>query len=486
MIEPFIPYKHQTDALEILHTMEIRGGKGGFLCDSPGMGKTATMSMYLKKYKIDRMADLIICPKSVLYIWEKEINRIYECLEPKGKARILIYAGKNRVEQIENIWDFVIISYNTVRSDIDIINSKFWGRIILDESHTIRNALKKSTSFSTHIVGLKDVSMYRFCLSATPYNNRLSDVVSQANFIGTTPYNDLNWWKANKDNISLINDWKNRYIIKRTKENILPIPKYHSISVIPTQIENNLIQMLKSKTHELYKEWKIAKANKNEADRIRLQACILALITKLRQISNSYYCLEEYTPDVNGIRKTCAKVDAILSKLYQCLKCGNKKNGIVIFSQFTSFLDILEIMLEEDFYGIERYRIDGTKTSEARETAIQNFNDSKIDRVMLVSLLAGGTGISLHRGSSTIFICEPYFNPFVELQAEERVHRLGQEEQVDVYRFTMKNSIEDWLEMLKIKKNENAHFLDMAKVGLSTSSGMSMDDLRSLFESKVY
>jgi len=484
-MQTFTPFKHQLEAIEQLKIMETIGF-GGFLSDSPGMGKTATMSMFLKKYKFD-MPDLIICPKSVLYVWEREITRVYECLEPKkDKPRILVNTGIKREINLAKKWDFVIVSYSTITTDLPHLIDKFWGRIVLDESHIIRNGIKTKSGFAKSIFELKDLSRYRYCLSATPYNNRISDVASQAYFIGTSPYDEVSWWKKNKNNQEILSIWKDKFVIKRTKEGLLKPPIYHTISVNPTNVEEKLIQALKQKTKKMLDEWQVAKARKDNSERMRLQACILALITQLRQISNSYFCIEDsYVPEVQEITENCAKVSSIITNIDKCLRT-DKKRSVVVFSQFTSFLDIIELMLEEELCGVDIYRIDGSKSSKHREEAIKGFNESKDSRVMLISLMAGGTGISLHQNCSNVFICEPYFNPFVELQAEERVHRLGQTEQVNVYRFKMENSIEEWLEMLKAKKNESAHMLDMSKSGLPVSTGITMEDLKELFRSKVY
>ena len=94
----------------------------------------------------------------------------------------------------------------------------------------------------------------------------------------------------------------------------------------------------------------------------------------------------------------------------------------------------------------------GSMNIKERNKVVDEFNVSNKPRVILVSLMAGGTGLSLHHGSSTVIISEPYYNPFIEQQAEERVHRIGQTEQVKVIRYVTKNSIETWMQSMKDKK----------------------------------
>ena len=122
-------------------------------------------------------------------------------------------------------------------------------------------------------------------------------------------------------------------------------------------------------------------------------------------------------------------------------------------------------------------------SSSKRISNINSFNLSKDRRVILVSLLAGGVGISLHHGSSTLFLCEPYYNPFVEQQAEERVHRLGQTNTVRIFRYVMEKSIEIWINALKSKKLDKAKFMKLSSIKRSDTS--SFNDLLKLFEENV-
>ena len=129
--------------------------------------------------------------------------------------------------------------------------------------------------------------------------------------------------------------------------------------------------------------------------------------------------------------------------------------------------------------GVDVYKFTGKMGQPQREQVVAEFNDSRRPRVMLISLHAGGVGLSLHHGSSTLFLCEPYYNPYVEAQAAERVHRIGQTEEVNVYRFSMDATVETWIRGLKQKKVQGASVLELADgAGGETRY---FDDLGSLF-----
>lgn len=472
-MNPITLYEHQNIAISILVDMETKG-RGGFLCDEMGLGKTITMAAYMFQYKIHRHPDLIVCPLSLLTHWENEIKKVYYTFSTYV-PRILVYHGKYRKNYLfSDHYDFIITTYAILSKD-ELAQGFRWGRVVLDESHTIRNP-KTKVAASARKVGSH--SMFNWCITGTPFNNRMKDIISQCEFIGTYPYNNKDWWKRKTggQNPEEVKKWSEQYVLRRTKDHLLLPPVYHDIEVEPYKLEVDLFQFLQEHTEEKWYEWKMATG----IDKIELQAYILALITKLRLYSDSYYCGSDPPPDQPY--KSNSKVHKIVKKVKKVIPiCPG--NSIIIFSQFVSFLDILELSLKNQIKGIEVHRFQGSMSKEDRDIAVHNFKVGKKPRVLLVSLLAGGCGLNLSF-SSTLFLCEPYFNPFIEKQAEERVHRIGQLHQVHIFRFHMNSPIEKWLHGLKAKKLEIA-----SGIGLATRSKdcktFSMDDLRDLFSQVV-
>jgi transcription termination factor 2 len=465
-------YEHQNIALPILSRME-KEGRGGFLADACGLGKTITMSTHLMMNKIVNKKDLIVCPLSLMEQWKREIKRVYKD-GGRPEPTILFFYGKSRTSSFsKKNWDFVITTYSII--GYGELNRKRWGRVVLDESHNIRNGLQsKKSKCSVAAFEIGKRSIYNWCMSATPFCNRIRDIASQCKFIGTYPYNDPKWWKNNGKNTQELSMWREKFVLRRTKENILPPPKYYDIEVKPTRSEFILVEKLRNEAQEKFERWK----RSNGLSRITLQGQIIGLIQRLRVVSNSYYCGENHI-DTSKVLNNNAKVRQILEfldrKIYK-----DPTNSVIIFSQFTSYLDILEKVIDDKMIGIEVMKFTGNMSSEKRDEVVKDFTTLKYPRVLLISLTAGGCGLNLVP-CSTVFIAEPYYNPFLEKQAEERVHRLSQYNQVSVYRFSVTNSVETWINSLKKNKLYLASGLDLVCKYDRTSLEFCFNDLSDLF-----
>jgi transcription termination factor 2 len=466
-------YNHQKIGLDILKDME-RNGKGGILADDMGMGKTVTIGVYLMKNKIGKKKDLIVCPLSLMKQWDNEIKRIYKCFG-KNKPTILIYHGKTRKEKFkEKDWDYVITTYSIIGTRE--LNNYYWGRVILDESHYIKNGLnsnKPKCAVAAYKIGRR--SDFNWCVTGTPFNNNIKDIASQCKFIGTKPYNNPKWWEKNDDSFI---EWREKFVLRRTKDNILKEPKYHNIKIKPTQEEVKLVENLRSEANRKFNKWKVSKG----LTKIRLQGKILGLIQRLRVVSNSYYCgekrinadqvLEENT-------KVKTMIDTMDKKIYD-----DPSKSIIVFSQFTSYLDILENVIQKIMPGIEVMKFTGTMNNDERNEVIKYFTTSTHPRILLISLLAGGCGLNL-LPCSTIFLSEPYYNPFMEKQAENRVHRLGQKSQVNIYRFYVSNSVETWINRIKQRKLFIANEMNLLSNNKDNLEDFSFEQLSELFTDLV-
>lgn len=266
--------------------------------------------------------------------------------------------------------------------------------------------------------------------------------------------------------------------MRRTKENILTPPIYHNIEVDPTRREVVLVETIRTEAQKKFENWKRAKG----LTKIKLQGQILSLIQRLRIVSDSYYSGEKKF-NVDDAVKENSKVNVMLETLDRKI-WEDPTHSVVIFSQFTSYLDVLEKVIEKNMVGIVVMKFNGSMSSEERDEVVKDFTTAEHPRVLLVSLMAGGVGLNL-MPCATIFLSEPYYNPFLEKQAEERVHRLGQKHQVNVYRFSMKNSVETWINKLKQMKMFVASGLDLLAAHEPTPVEFSFNDLAELFKDLV-
>ena len=479
----FKPMEHQLSAQNMMKNMESKG-RGGFLSDACGLGKTITMSMYLITNKMMGKTDLVVCPYSVINTWKEWLTNLKNWDEvDRLTPRILVYHGPRRHHKNNNLYnyDFVITTYAIISTGE--LNRKSWGRVVLDESHYIKNGLqRKAPKCARAAYEISSNALSRFCVTGTPFNNRMKDLAAQALFIGTAPYNDPSWWRDKAEDEKCMMEWRKLFMIRRTKESMLKPIKYQDNYVNPAKKEEMLVNTLRSQAAEEYKAWKMAKRLKDNIERIKIQGKLLALIQRLRIVSNSYYS-GEGAVDVDDVLSNNAKVEKMINDLDRLLDKDPKK-GVVFFSQFTSFLEVFEQVIEEIIPGVEVMKFYGSMSIEERDKVVKRFNKLRTPRVILVSLMAGGVGLSLHHGSSTIMLAEPYYNPFAEQQAEERVHRLGQENQVHVYRYYMNNSVENWIHGLKQKKLTLAGGLNLVKKEVIPID-FNFDDIADLFKEHV-
>lgn len=296
----------------------------------------------------------------------------------------------------------------------------------------------------------------------------------------TAPYNDPKWWKINSDNQEELAKWRKKFVLRRTKDNILKPPIYHNIEVTPTRRERLLVDKLRGQAKEKFEKWKRAKG----LEKIKFfQGQILGLIQRLRVVSNSYYCGESDI-DVDDVLEENAKVDEMINLLEEKVY-EDPSNSVVVFSQFTSYLDVMEKVIEEVLPGIEVMKFTGSLSSDERDEVITDFTTSDNPRILLISLMAGGCGLNLIP-CSTVILSEPYYNPFLEKQAEDRVHRLGQKNQVNVYRFSVTNSVETWINKLKDKKLFMASGFDLLSKHDSAPTEFNFNDLGELFNDLVW
>ncbi|CAL9133832.1 unnamed protein product [Musa acuminata var. zebrina] len=149
--------------------------------------------------------------------------------------------------------------------------------------------------------------------------------------------------------------------------------------------------------------------------------------------------------DVEKNWKESSKVTKLIKYLKRAQRSGEKS---IVFSQWTAFLDLLEIPLRK---GIGFLRLDGKLSRKKREIVLKEFSESRDKMVLLMSLKAGGVGLNL-TAASNVFLMDPWWNPAVEEQAIMRIHRIGQKRQVRVRRFIVKDSVEGRMQQVQARK----------------------------------
>lgn len=478
-------YAHQKKALKRMKSMENEKS-GGVLAFSPGLGKTLTMAHHIHHNPLDHPT-LVICPVSLLDTWTKEILKV------SPDASILVYHGKGRKlhELISGDYDYIISTYtimskqigNKVKKETKQTRYTFqcreYSRIVLDEAQQIRNGWKTSIpSVARAAFNLSPHARYKWCITGTPFNNCSSEFGSFAAFIGDPEYIDMEGWKKDVYNVK---EWCDKYFIVQTKDGIIDKPEYHDIEITPTKKEVEVFNELKGIVKRTYDSWEGAEGK----ERKKLQGKILGMIATMRQCANTYYITQYNDVKLERVMKNSSKVKKIVSLARERVD-NDPTNSFVIFSQFTRFLHLLKRIFAKYMSDVKVYIFTGSCSASERNQIVKDFREGGDEkRILLISLFSGGTGLTLLPCAS-ILLCEGWFNPFVEIQAENRVHRLGQKHKVHIYRITMLKSIEPWVQAIKSTKLFSANefnLLENAPAGQVKT--FSMKDLQSLFREAI-
>lgn len=404
---------------------------GGILADEMGLGKTVQMIAYLLSEKEERKLRkpaLIIAPASLIYNWSAELKKF----SPALKESVITGHKAERLDLLEDAakQDILITSYNSFRQDVESYEQLDLGYLVLDEAQMVKNSGTKTAQ------ALRRLNVpQRFALSGTPIENSLDELWSVFQIVlpGFFPQKMMFRELAPEEVAKMIRP----FILRRDKKNVL--------ADLPDKIENNLYSTLTEEQKAVY----LAYLRKMQEDISQMdneafkknRISILAGLTRLRQI-----CCDPrlFMDDYHG---SSGKVEQV--KVFLQTAKENKRR-VLLFSQFTSMLTILEKELNE--LGLETFYLRGSTKPKDRLEMVNAFNEGEKD-VFLISLKAGGTGLNLV-GGDTVVLYDLWWNPAVEEQAAGRAHRMGQKKVVEVYRMIAEGTIEEKMDQLQQEKRE--------------------------------
>jgi len=417
-------------------------GFGGILADDMGLGKTLqTIAFILSEKKENTKPALIIAPTSLIYNWQAELERF----APGLKTKIIAGVKSEREKLLEDLAqvDLVVTSYPLLRRDIEEYRSMEFSCCILDEAQYIKNPQSQTAQVCKLIKTEK-----RFALTGTPIENSLLELWSIFDFLmpGYLP-SYTNFQKKYLSPIEREQDPKatrefsrlvRPFILRRVKEDVLP--------ELPPKIENKMVSELTDEQKKCYLAYhaQIRSELREEIkergfERSRIK--VLAGLTRLRQICcHPGMFLENF-------RGESGKLLQLQEVLREVIDSGHR---VLIFSQFTQMLAIIQQMLDEEKYRY--FYLDGSINSKERLKMVNAFNNGERE-IFLISLKAGGTGLNLI-GADVVIHFDPWWNPAVEEQASDRAHRIGQKKVVQVMKFISKGTIEEKIYQLQEKKKE--------------------------------
>jgi superfamily II DNA or RNA helicase len=410
------------------------------------------------------MPCLVVAPKSLLYNWQAEAEKFCPSL------KTLIYTGisRNRLFPKFAQNDLIIMSYGTMRNDIEELQRIPFRLVVIDESQAIKNP----TSLTARSL-LKIDAVYRLALTGTPIENTLLDVWSQMNFLnrgllGSYGYFEKNFIRPIEKNqdagrTSELKRILDPFVLRRTKKQVakeLPpkVEKIHYCEMTPEQAERY------EKTKSQYRNEILEHVSQVGMARSRLK--IFNGLMHLRQLALNPLLKDDDYEGQSG------KDDEIRRMLQRAVEGGHK---VLLFSQFVSYLSVFKDMLQAD--GIEYSYLDGSMDEKERAEAIKRFQENDHVKVFLLSLRAGNSGLNL-TAADYVFLADPWWNPFTMRQAEDRAHRIGQEKAVFSYKFITKNTIEEKILDLQKKKTHLAESIIPDED--SVLSGLNVQELEEL------
>ncbi|MCS0591195.1 DEAD/DEAH box helicase [Massilia norwichensis] len=443
---------------------------GGILADDMGLGKTVqTIAHILTEKEAGRLTSpaLVIAPTSLMMNWMEEAARFAPSL------KVLLLQGKERMELFDQIdsADIVLTTYALLPRDEEKLREHQYHLVILDESHYIKNTRSKAAQTAGSLN-----ARHRLCLSGTPLENHLGELWSQFHFLLPGLLGDEKTFNSQfRHPIERQDDPVRRTLLnRRIRPFLLRRTKDHVAKELPEKTEMIRRIEISGPQRDLYETVRLAmdKKVREEIDRkgvARSQIVILEALLKLRQV-----CCDPRLVKSMPSRKNTAAVSAKLTDLMQMVDdLLGEGRKILVFSQFTSMLALIEEELEAR--GI-RYAL---LTGETRDRSAQvaAFQQGAVP-IFLISLKAGGVGLNL-TAADTVIHYDPWWNPAAENQATDRAWRIGQDKPVFVYKLIAKGTLEEKIQLLQQKKSELAQ--SILSEGESQKMALTQEDLQAIF-----
>ncbi|MEG2364112.1 MAG: DEAD/DEAH box helicase [Terrisporobacter sp.] len=434
-------------------------GFSGILADEMGLGKTIQTISFLIADKNKKT--LIVTPTSLIYNWKDE----FENFAPNTKV-LIMHGDKNQREELFKTideYDVILTTYATLRNDSDFYEDKYFDYFIIDEAQNIKNPFAQNTEAVKNIKANN-----RFALTGTPIENNLVELWSIFDFLMpgylfTKKSFENKFVKGKSENLLELKKMINPFVLRRLKKDVL--------EELPEKIEKKFfVEMTKEQKTAYTALVNDINEKRNDKEFKSDKITIFSYLTKLRQL-----CLDPSIL-IQGYSGGSSKIDICLDLIKENIEENHK---ILLFSQFTSVLKNLGQVLADS--NITYSYIDGSVSASKRVNLVNEFNEGDKNKVFLISLKAGGTGLNLTSADVVIHF-DPWWNPAIEDQATDRAHRFGQKNVVEVIKLIAKGTVEEKIIKMQDDKKElisNIMSGEMNNSGLLST--LSESDINELF-----
>ncbi len=426
-------------------------GAGALLADDMGLGKTV-QAIALMLAKAGEGPALVVAPASVAPNWKSELERF----APSLNAELLNFAdSREQLIKKAKKGDVVVTTYGLLLSVKDDITKKKWTTVCLDEAHIVKNRGAKTSAVAMQLQG-----DYRIMLTGTPVQNHLAELWNLFQFVNPGLLGSFEDFKRrfinpieqqnDKDAQQRLDRLVKPFMLRRTKEKVArELPEKEEIYQLVALSKDEIA------IYELIRQRAEAMLMAEQGRNVSVQT--LAELTRLRQCS----CDPRLTKEGSKLMgsKMGTKIEALTELLgtiidgLQADEKGNLQGGVLVFSQFTSYLALIKEALDKA--KIPYLYIDGAVPIKERTKLVRKFQSGKCP-VFLISLKAGGLGLNLTQANYVIHM-DPWWNPAIEAQATDRTHRIGQKQAVTVYHLIAQNTIEEKIQRMHEQKRELVH-----------------------------
>ncbi|XP_047186277.1 chromodomain-helicase-DNA-binding protein 4a isoform X2 [Scophthalmus maximus] len=511
VIDPTIKFERQPEYLDstggTLHPYQLEGlnwlrfswaqGTDTILADEMGLGKTVQTAVFLYSlYKEGHSKGpfLVSAPLSTIINWEREFEMwapdmyVVTYVGDKDSRAVIrenefsfednaIRGGKkaSRMKKDSSVKFHVLLtSYELITIDMAILGSIDWACLVVDEAHRLKNNQSKFFRVLNNYP-----LQHKLLLTGTPLQNNLEELFHLLNFLTPERFSNLEGFLeefadiAKEDQIKKLHDMLGPHMLRRLKADVfkhMPSKTELIVRVELSPMQKKYYKFILTKNFEALN----TKGGGN-------QVSLLNVVMDLKKCCNHPYLFPAAAMEApkmpNGMYDGAALTKAagklcLLQKMMRKLKNGGHR--VLIFSQMTKMLDLLEDFLENEGYKYER--IDGGITGGMRQEAIDRFNAPGAQQfAFLLSTRAGGLGINLAT-ADTVIIYDSDWNPHNDIQAFSRAHRIGQNRKVMIYRFVTKASVEERITQVAKKKMMLTHLVVRPGLGSKTGS-MSKQEL---------
>lgn len=457
-------FPHQLEALNWLRKCRHKS-KNVILADEMGLGKTVSACAFLSSLYFEFKATLpclVLVPLSTMpnwlsefALWAPHLNVVEYHGSARARSMIRLYEWHATYPDCLNKrtksyrFNVLLTTYEMVLADSSYLRAVPWEVLIVDEGHRLKNS--ESKLFSQ----LNSFSFQqRILLTGTPLQNNIGEMYNLLNFLQPSSFPSLSSFEEKFNDLTTaekVDELKKLvapHMLRRLKKDVMQNIPPKTERMVPVELSTIQAEYYRAMLTKNYQV--LRNIGKGVA-----QQSMLNIVMQLRKVCNHPYLIPGTEPEsgsLDFLHEMRINASAKLTLLHSMLRLLHKEgHRVLIFSQMTKLLDILEDYLNIE-YGPKTFeRVDGSVTVAERQAAIARFNHDKSRFVFLLSTRSCGLGINL-ASADTVIIYDSDFNPHADIQAMNRAHRIGQSSRLLVYRLVVRASVEERILQLAKKK----------------------------------